>query len=180
VRSLVQDFQQILAVSDSPLVDVNKDSLDPREYEFPTGYHSLFGVERYQIPEYLFDPTQIRSANSPPASTLGVSNLIQNCLSISDPDIRPQLWSNIIVSGGNSCIHGFLERVSSDCTRRSTSSMKLKCMMTAGGPERSTERLFAAWTGGSILGSLGTFQNMWISRNDYEETGKIVVAKKCP
>lgn len=181
VRELIQDFQQILAVSDTALHDINRETLDAKEYEFPTGYHTTFGYERYQIPEYLFDPTLIRSATSQPNSSMGVSNLVQNCLSITDQDIRPQLWGNILVSGGNSCISGFVERVSSDCTRRSTSSMKLKCLITTGsGPERSNERLFAPWTGASILGSLGTFQSMWISRSDYEETGKGIVAKKCP
>ena len=180
-RSIVEDFKQILAVSDSALAELNPDSLDSREYEFPTGYHSLFGIERYHIPELLFDPSLIRTAGSHNLnSMLGVTNLIHNCLSLTDQDIRPQLWGNIIVSGGNSCIHGFLERVTADCTRRSTSSAKLKVVATTGGPERASERMFAPWTGGSILGSLGTFQNMWISRSDYEETGKIIVAKKCP
>ncbi|XP_055345439.1 actin-like protein 6B [Paramacrobiotus metropolitanus] len=194
VRELVEDFKQILAVSDAPLHDVNPDGLEAREYEFPTGYHAMFGPERFQVPEMLFDPSLIRSGSSagtalsgmqmqPPSinSTMGMSNLIQNCLTITDQDVRPQLWGNILISGGNSCITGFAERISADCTRRSTTSMKLKCTAATGsGPERSSERLFAPWTGASILGSLGTFQSMWISRSDYEEAGKGIVGKKCP
>jgi len=34
------------------------------------------------------------------------------------------------------------------------------------------ERKFLVWIGGSILSSLTTFSNMWISKKEYEETGK--------
>ncbi|KAL1835706.1 hypothetical protein VTK73DRAFT_5448 [Phialemonium thermophilum] len=35
----------------------------------------------------------------------------------------------------------------------------------------TSERRFGAWVGGSILASLGTFHQMWISRKEYEENG---------
>ena len=37
-----------------------------------------------------------------------------------------------------------------------------------------------AWIGGSILASLGSFQQMWISKHEYEENGKGQVDRKCP
>lgn len=43
-----------------------------------------------------------------------------------------------------------------------------------------SERAICSWLGGSILGSLGTFQDMWISRKDYEEFGPAIVNRKCP
>jgi actin-related protein 4 len=43
----------------------------------------------------------------------------------------------------------------------------------------SSERRFGSWIGGSILGSLGTFHQMWISRNEYAEFGAGVVEKRC-
>ena len=42
------------------------------------------------------------------------------------------------------------------------------------------ERTICSWLGGSILGSLGTFQDMWISKRDYEEFGSAIVNRKCP
>ncbi|MBN3273666.1 ACL6A protein, partial [Polyodon spathula] len=44
----------------------------------------------------------------------------------------------------------------------------------------SVERRFSPWIGGSILASLGTFQQMWISKQEYEEGGKQSVERKCP
>ena len=37
-----------------------------------------------------------------------------------------------------------------------------------------------AFTGGSILASLGTFQQLWISSSEWNECGTSVVHKKCP
>jgi len=40
------------------------------------------------------------------------------------------------------------------------------------------ERRFAAWIGGSILASLGSFQQMWMSKQDYDEGGRSVLEQK--
>jgi actin-related protein len=42
-----------------------------------------------------------------------------------------------------------------------------------------TEREYANWIGGSVLASLGTFQQMWVSRAEYDEEGPSVVERKC-
>jgi hypothetical protein len=34
------------------------------------------------------------------------------------------------------------------------------------------ERKYSVWIGGSILASLSTFQQMWISKEEYDESGK--------
>ncbi len=41
------------------------------------------------------------------------------------------------------------------------------------------ERKFLVWIGGSILSSLATFQSMWITREEYLETGPSIVHRKC-
>jgi actin-like protein 6A len=38
----------------------------------------------------------------------------------------------------------------------------------------------SVFIGGSILGSLGTFHQMWMSKAEYEEHGASIVQKKCP
>lgn len=53
--------------------------------------------------------------------------------------------------------------------------MRLKIISAPG----ATERRFGAWTGGSILSSLGTFQQMWVSKLEYDEGGKTMAATKC-
>ncbi|KAJ5073701.1 actin [Anaeramoeba ignava] len=43
----------------------------------------------------------------------------------------------------------------------------------------SPERKYSVWIGGSILASLSTFSNMWISNEEYEESGPSIVHRKC-
>merc|ERR1719410_276569 len=44
---------------------------------------------------------------------------------------------------------------------------------------RSPERKYSVWIGGSILASLSTFQQMWISKQEYDECGPAIVHRKC-
>ena len=41
------------------------------------------------------------------------------------------------------------------------------------------ERKYSVWIGGSILASLSTFQQMWISKQEYDESGPAIVHRKC-
>ena len=41
------------------------------------------------------------------------------------------------------------------------------------------ERLYSAWIGGSILASLSSFEQMWITRREYDEYGPKIVNRKC-
>ena len=35
------------------------------------------------------------------------------------------------------------------------------------------ERKYSVWIGGSILASLSTFQQMWIAKSEYDESGPV-------
>ena len=41
------------------------------------------------------------------------------------------------------------------------------------------ERAYSTWIGGSILASLSSFEQMWITAGDYEEYGPKIVSRKC-
>merc|ERR1712168_26190 len=41
------------------------------------------------------------------------------------------------------------------------------------------ERKYSVWIGGSILASLSTFQEMWISKQEFDEAGPGIVHRKC-
>ena len=52
------------------------------------------------------------------------------------------------------------------------SSMKVKVIA-------APERKYSVWIGGSILASLSTFTDMWITREEYDECGAAIVHRKC-
>jgi actin-related protein 4 len=46
-------------------------------------------------------------------------------------------------------------------------------------PPLTVERRFAVWIGGSILASLGSFHQMWVSKQEYDETGRAIIEQRC-
>lgn len=179
IYDVLQDFTaSVLQVSDQPYDQESADQLPTYHYEVPNGYNFDIGAERLRISEGLFDPSTIKGI---PAgnSMLGVSHLVTTSVGMCDIDIRPSLFSSVIVSGGNSLIQGFTERLSRDLTIKTPPNMRLKLVIPPTVPG-NTERRFSCWIGGSILASLGSFQQMWISKQEYDEHGKSCVDKKCP
>ena len=64
--------------------------------------------DRFSVPEVLFNPTDIGINQAGVSESIAQS--IQKC-----PDIfAEELYSNIIVSGGNSTIEGFQKRIRDD------------------------------------------------------------------
>ena len=63
VKELMQDFAaSVLQVSDSPYDDNDEviSNMPTVTYEMPNGYNQHFGVERFRIPECLFNPALIK------------------------------------------------------------------------------------------------------------------------
>lgn len=89
-----------------------------------------------------------------------------------DIDVRKDLYGNIVMSGGTTMFPGIPERLSKEVTALAPSTMKIKVVAPP-------ERKFSVWIGGSILSSLSTFQAMWITRAEYDESGPSIVHRKC-
>ena len=188
LKDLIQDFTaSVLQVNTESTYDKDSISQMPRvSYDFPNGCNASFGEERFRISEGLFDSNMIissecikslTSANvNVTSSTLTMCEAVQKAVSLCDIDIRASLFGNVIVTGGNSLILGFTERLNKDLGSRVASNVKLKVVSNSG----TAERRFSTWVGGSILGSLGSFHQLWISKQEFEETGKSIVEKKCP
>ncbi|CAG9836767.1 unnamed protein product [Diabrotica balteata] len=166
IKKTIQDFQQtVLQVSENPYDERAATSIPAVHYEFPSGYHQDFGPERFKLAEGLFDHAM-----------LGAGYIAATSAGMCDVDIRPALYSAVVVTGGNSLVQGFSDRLSRDLSSRTPGSLRMK-MIAANG---TVERRFGAWVGGSILASIGTFQQMWISMQEYQECGKSQVDRKCP
>ena len=103
-----------------------------------------------------------------------IPELIKSALNAIDVDLRPNLLGNIVVTGGSSLLNGFNDRLNQELIAMFPSS---KIKLHAAG--LTTERRFGSWIGGSILASLGTFHQMWISKQEYEENGVGIVEKRC-
>ncbi|KAF4796119.1 actin like 6A [Turdus rufiventris] len=172
---VIQDFQaSVLQVSDSTYDEQVAAQMPTVHYEFPNGYNCDFGAERLKIPEGLFDPSNVKGLSG--NTMLGVSHVVTTSVGMCDIDIRPGLYGSVIVAGGNTLIQSFTDRLNRELSQKTPPSMRLKLIAN----NTTVERRFSSWIGGSILASLGTFQQMWISKQEYEEGGKQCVERKCP
>ena len=77
-----------------------------------------------------------------------------------DVDIRKDLYSNVVLSGGTTMFTGIGERMTKGLTALAPSTMKIKVVAPP-------ERKYSVWIGGSILSSLSAFQQMWISKGRF-------------
>jgi actin-related protein len=92
----------------------------------------------------------------------------------SEMDIRAELYSNIILSGGTTMLPGLPERLTREIQKLAPSATSQKVKVIA-----MPERKFSVWVGGSILSSLSNFQVMWITKSEYDESGPQIVHRKC-
>ncbi|GLV37857.1 Actin 42A [Carabus blaptoides fortunei] len=75
-------------------------------------------------------------------------------------------------TGGTTMYPGIADRMQKEITALAPSTMKIKIIAPP-------ERKYSVWIGGSILASLTTFQQMWISKLEYDESGPGIVHRKC-
>ena len=124
------------------------------------------GNERFRAPEALFQPSFLG------LEAAGVHETTYNSIMKCDLDIRKDLYGNIVMSGGSTMYPGISDRMQKEITALAPSSMKVKIVAPP-------ERKYSVWIGGSILASLSTFQQMCISKQEYDEAGPSIVHRKC-
>jgi actin beta/gamma 1 len=137
-----------------------------KSYELPDGNVIVIGNERFRCPEVLFQPSLIGKEAS------GIHDCTFQTIMKCDVDIRRDLYANIVMSGGTTMFPGIAERMTKELTALAPSTMKIKVVAPP-------ERKYSVWIGGSILASLSTFQQMWISKAEYDESGPSIVHRKC-
>ena len=77
-------------------------------------------------------------------------------------------YSSGILSGGTTMYPGIADRMTKELTALAPSGQKV---IFVAPPKRK----YSAWIGGSILASLAAFPRMWISREEYDESGPAIV-----
>ena len=167
-REIVRDIKEQLAfVAESGDIDTK---INPSNcmgtYELPDGQTFDMDIERCRCAEILFKPAMIGKEED------GIHKLMYDAIMACDVDIRQDLYENIVIFGGTSLLPGLEQRLLKEITALAPASVKPKIIATP-------ERQYAAFIGGSILSSMSTFQELWITKDEYDESGPSIVHRKC-
>eukprot|EP01124_Arcella_intermedia_P029564 TRINITY_DN6290_c0_g1_i2.p3 TRINITY_DN6290_c0_g1~~TRINITY_DN6290_c0_g1_i2.p3 ORF type:complete len:186 (-),score=48.70 TRINITY_DN6290_c0_g1_i2:154-711(-) len=146
--------------------DFQRDLHKPQHktYKLPDGHSIPLGPELLCSAEALFRPSLVGSEEP------GVHEMVFRTLSRVDVDDRKQGLGNIVLSGGTTCLPGFEERLRIEMLNLAPESCRVKIC--------ASERKYMVWMGGSILACLSPFQQMWLTKEEYDESGPAVVPRR--
>ena len=138
--------ENICYVSDTPLSQRNVSDLKGQTYELPDGSTIELAAPRCSFAEKLFTPQPHLYGFQ------GIQQMIIDSITKTDLDIRKDLYSNVILVGGNTLLNGFYDRINKTMPDIAPQNMKYKIISNT-----NNERRFGSFIGGSILSSLGSF-----------------------
>eukprot|EP00440_Ansanella_granifera_P039742 gb/GFBE01043105.1/.p1 GENE.gb/GFBE01043105.1/~~gb/GFBE01043105.1/.p1 ORF type:complete len:392 (+),score=94.82 gb/GFBE01043105.1/:1-1176(+) len=163
------DFEASLAAAEdrSKRLKVSPESSDKdATYELPDGQVIAARDERFRAAELLFQP------HLGGKDLQGVHSLVHSSITSCDVDLRRDLFGAVVLSGGTTLLPGFPERLEKELKSLAPSTVRVKVVAPP-------ERRFSVWIGGSILADMSSFQQKYITREEYNESGPSIVHRKC-
>lgn len=148
------------------LNEVDSHKIEDFDYKLPDGEIISIGSERFIAPEVLFNPS-IAGMEFP-----GLHEFLDSAIKKMDLDLRKNFYGNIVLSGGNTMVNGFAERLANEMEPLVAEKTKLTILAA------EIDRSCLVWKGASSIINVDSFSSLWISKKDYEEHGERIFLMK--
>jgi actin-related protein len=166
VRKMKEELCYVALDYDKEIENASRNHGLTKTFVLPDGQEIHLGTERFQAPEALFQPNLIGF------DFHGVSQATEEAIRKCDLDIRRPLYENIIMSGGTTLYHGIENRLKYDLKKNAPSTARIQV-------RADPQRMYSVWIGGKILSLLQSFEEQWITMEEFQEYGPNVVHRKC-
>ena len=138
-------------------------------YELPDKqFVTINAKERFCCPELLFGPNLCALGTD----FAGIHQICYNSIMKCDETVHCDLYANIVLSGGSTMFPGFANRLQKEITALAPPETKIKIV-------DPPEKINSVWVGGAILAPQLNMQQLWISKQEYDESGPSIVHRKC-
>jgi actin-like protein 6A len=131
-REIASDLKEtVCRLSDSSYDDAANQNMPSMQYELPDGNVIDVGVERYKIPELLFQPELIGSfglgGDAPDLKNAkGLSQLVLENINRCDVDVRKDLFGGMLLAGGGSLFPQLRERLEAELHDAAPTNVRVK------------------------------------------------------
>ncbi|ETO09534.1 hypothetical protein RFI_27842 [Reticulomyxa filosa] len=165
IRDIKEKFTYVAEDYQSELKKAETSTDIERNYELPDGQIITIGSERFQCPEALFSATS-NGYNK------GIHTILYESIMKCDIDFRSTFYKSIVLAGGSTMFPNTDVRLTKEIAKLVSGTMTIKVIA-------SPQRKYSSWIGGSILCNLESFQDMWVTQHEYDDSGPSIVHRRC-
>ena len=142
---------------------------DLKNLRLPDGERVDLSSIAWEATEVLFNPVDFNS------KLYGIPQFVKYAIERADLGIKNDLFADVNLVGGTSCLKGFCERFSAELRKLASkhAAINVKASKDKSGNE--------AWTGAQVVLTSNNFDfgNLWIQKNDINEFGEQIFYRKC-
>ncbi|KAF6722117.1 Actin-related protein 6 [Oryzias melastigma] len=150
---------------------IKKGFCKPREEmvfsgKYKTGEQILRLVnERFAVPETLFHPSDIG------IQEMGIPEAIVDSVQSLPEEMQPHLYQNIVLTGGNTLFPGFRDRLEAELRSLVPAHLPVSVFLPP-------NPVCYPWEGGKLLAHSPDYDEMVVTREEYEENGHCICEEK--
>lgn len=149
-------------------VSERRPSIIPKSinYTLPDNREVEIDGEVQLSPELLFDESQLANGQRP------LQNSVKEMLDKLDPFISKRLYEQILLSGGNTQLKNFPERLRRELQKNVASEIRVNFLQQNGKPQ------LMPWIGAFVMSNMSAFSKSVITSTEYKEQGERVLVEK--